>query len=590
MNRLPDVCKDDTVDGHGAGGPAVLCGGQKPSTASAKRRISAILIGLAAALSPALVLAEDQLVAASAINALFDRWKSTDGPGCAVSVTQGQRVVFTGAYGSAIVEGAVANTATTSFHIASVSKQFTAFAIYLLRAEGRLSLKDDVRKYVPELHDFGMPITLDDLLHHRSGLRDQWSLLALAGRRLEDTILQEDVIRVIFRQRDLNFPPGSGFAYSNTNYTLLALVVERVSGQPFSQFLKQRVFQPLGMVDSWVQDDFRIVRTGHAQPYAPVGGGYQRRSLPYSTYGATGVQTSVTDMARWAMNFDAPKVGTRAIFDAMITVQPDATGNVRRYASGFEIGRYRGTATIEHSGTDPGYVADFLMLPERHLAITVLCNSEGLNPVELARRIADLYLTDAPETATDIKRQAVPLGEKQLASFVGTYKEEPGVLFAVSLRNGKLVLQDKDELTAFGPRDFFLRNAPVTFSFPDAATLVIHEPDHDRIARRIAATDVPDVTQAQMLDYVGDYYSPELRLPYTVAIRNGALWLSDAFGETMVRQPAKFLREPDAFVTQSVAGALQFHRDGQGSIIGFALSNGRVMNLKFIKIDKPLPS
>lgn len=157
----------------------------------------ATLTSIAAALFATAVRAEDRPVATTAINTLFDRWESPTGPGCAVSITQGQRVVFTGAYGSAIVEGPVANTATTSFHIASVSKQFTAFAIHLLRAEGRLSLGDEVRNYVPELHDFGTPITIDDLLHHRSGLRDQWSLLALSGRRLEDTITQEDVTRIL---------------------------------------------------------------------------------------------------------------------------------------------------------------------------------------------------------------------------------------------------------------------------------------------------------------------------------------------------------------------------------------------------------
>jgi CubicO group peptidase (beta-lactamase class C family) len=554
------------------------------------RRVAAALIGIFAVLPTTQARAQERPLVSSAIDALFDRWKGPAGPGCAVSVTQGQQVVFTGAYGSAIVEGPVANTASTSFHIASVSKQFTAFAIHLLQAEGKLSIDDDVRKYVPDLHDFGAPIRIADLLHHRSGLRDQWSLLALSGRRLEDTITQDDVIRAIFRQRELNFPTGSRFAYSNTNYTLLALVVERVSGQPFGQFLTQRVFKPLGMADSWVQDDFRVIRTGHAQPYAPTDGGYQRRSLPYSTYGATGVQTSVADMARWAMNFDDPKVGTRAIFDAMVMTEKDATGKVVPYASGFEIGRYRGAVTVEHSGTDPGYVADFLMLPERQLAISLLCNTEGVNPVELARRVADLYLGDVAKTKTEVARQAMLLDEKLLAPFVGTYKEEPGVLFSVTLRSGKLVLQDRDELTAFGTRDFFLKNAPVTFSFPDDTTLIIHEPDHDRIARRIAATVVPDLTTAHMPDYVGTYYSPELKVLYTVEIRDGALWLSGAFGEAMIRQQPASLREPDAFVTQSIVGALQFHRDGRGRITEVELSNGRVLNLKFIKVGGMLPS
>jgi CubicO group peptidase (beta-lactamase class C family) len=528
-------------------------------------------------------------VAPAAIDALFDRWKDPGSPGCAISVTQRQRLLFKGGHGSAILEAPTPNTPATIFHIASTSKQFTAFAIHLLQSDGKLSVDDDVRKYIPELHDFGHPITLADLLHHKSGLRDQWSLLALGGRRVEDMITQDDVIRTILAQRELNFPTGSRFAYSNSNYSLLALVVERVSGQSFGEFMAKRVFDPLGMASTWVQDDFRRVRTGRAQPYASGSKGFERRSLPYSNYGATGIQTNVEDMARWAMNLDQPRVGTRAMIDAMFTTPRDGTRRTAVYASGFEIGRYRGARTVEHSGTDPGYVADFLMLPEHHLAISLLCNTEGLNPVELTRKIADLYLGDTLAPQAEIKREPIVLDAQQLAGFVGTYKEEPGVLFAVTLRDGKLFMQGRDEMTAFGQRDFFLANAPVTFSFPDETTLIIHEPDHDRTATRIATTAVPDLTAARMQDYVGSYYSPELKTIYTVSIRGNQMWLSGQGNETVIHQRAAPLREPDAFYTESVAGALQFRRDSEGKIRELALSNGRVINLRFVKLQDRLP-
>jgi len=555
-----------------------------------KSFLAALLLGISA-LPPAGTLAQpDDKLDLAAAAALFDRWKGPDSPGCAVSVTQGQQRLFAGAYGSAILETRTPNTPTTSFHIASVSKQFTAFAIHLLQAEGKLSVEDNVRKYVPELHDFGRPIRLADLLHHMSGLRDQWSLLALSGRRPEDTITQDDVLRAIFAQRELNFPTGSRFAYSNSNYTLLALVVERVSGQPFGQFMARNVFAPLGMTGTWVQDDFRLVRAGRAQPYGPGPNGFQRRSLPYSSYGATDVQTNVEDMARWAMNLDEPRVGTRAMVDAMFATTRDSVGRAVSYASGLETGRYRGTATVEHSGTDPGFVADFLMLPRHRLAISLLCNTEGPNPVELAHKIVDLYLGDVLAPPAKADRKPVALDVRQLTSFVGTYKEESGVLFAVALRDGKLLMQGRDEMTAFGRRDFFLANAPVTFSFPDRSTLVIHEPDHDRVAKRIAATAVPDLTPARMRDYLGDYYSPELRTICTVSVRQGQMWLSGPGYEMGIRQQAGSLREPDAFYTESVAGALQFRRDATGRISQFALSNGRVLNLRFVKVRGALPT
>ncbi|WHU01204.1 serine hydrolase domain-containing protein [Sphingomonas sp. NIBR02145] len=520
------------------------------------------------------------------IDKLMAPWSRPDRPGCAVSVIQGGKSLHARGYGAANVEAGIANTPDTAFHIASLSKQFTAFAVLLLQGEGKLSLQDDVRKYVPELHRFARPITLAQLLHHSSGLRDQLSLFWLQGRRGEDSVTQQDALRVIFGQRELNFAPGTAFGYSNSNYTLLALVVERVSGRSFADFLAERVFRPLGMDHSYVVDDYHRIRAGQAMPYAagekegaPGDKLPERRFLPYASYGSTDIRSTAADLARWAGNFHDPKVGGRAIIDAMLKADP-----VTGYGGGLYIGTHRGLAIAGHSGIDPGFVGHFLVVPAQGLSVSLVCNIETEDPVFLARRIADLYLGGP---FTDPPRPEVKLAPAELRRVAGNYRDPLGVGFLIEAREGKLWMQGFAPMVAHGAGAFSVKDAPVAIRFSGevpARTLTIDGPGGAQVATRYVKRRAVALTPAGMADYLGTYYSPELATLVTVARRKDALWIIGPGWEARISQPPEKYREHDIFDTDSVTGTVRFRRDARGRVVALTSTNGRIVNLRFLRV------
>ena len=293
---------------------------------------------------------------AHAVDQLFAQWAGPDSPGASIAIIQNGKIVYSQGYGAANLEYGVPNSPATVFHLASVSKQFTAFAIYLLVQDGRLSLDDDVRKYLPKLHDFGKVITIRQLLHHTSGVREQWNLLCLAGWRPEDVITDDDVARLLFQQTELNFAPGDQFLYSNSGYTLLAMVVKQVSGKTLPAFAKERIFDPLGMAHTHFQDDYGIVVKDRAYSYArQPDGKYQYVALSDSTVGPSSLFSTVADLARWDENFYTGEVGGPALLAQMQEKGKLNNGEEIEYASGLEIGKYRGLRTVEHGGGAAAY-------------------------------------------------------------------------------------------------------------------------------------------------------------------------------------------------------------------------------------------
>ena len=206
----------------------------------------------------------------AAIDRVFQRWRSKDGPGCSVAASRDGKTIFEAGYGTAILEADVPITPASIFHVASISKQFTAMSILLLARDGKLSLDDDIRKYLPEVPDYGTRITIRHLLMHTSGLRDQWDLLALArGRFEENRITEADVLDIVSRQKALNFAPGTEYLYSNTGYTLAGTIVRRVSGKSLREFADERIFKPLGMAHTHFHDDYTMVVKGRTFAYSP---------------------------------------------------------------------------------------------------------------------------------------------------------------------------------------------------------------------------------------------------------------------------------------------------------------------------------
>ena len=276
------------------------------------RRALLVLVAL-----PAMVSAQSGMTRtdslARAVDRVFDAWRDTDGPGCAVGVSRNGTRALERGYGMANLETDTPIRPSSIFHVASVSKQFTAMSIMLLGADGKLSVDDDIRKYLPEIPDYGTPITIRHLLTHTSGLRDQWNLIALArGRFEENRITEADVMDIVPRQTALNFTPGAEYVYSNTGFTLLGVIVKRVSGKSLRDFADERIFKPLGMTNTHFHDDYTMLVRGRTSAYEPRDGVRWRVSIPnFDTYGATSLFTTVGDLLKWEANFDAPIVGDR---------------------------------------------------------------------------------------------------------------------------------------------------------------------------------------------------------------------------------------------------------------------------------------
>lgn len=520
------------------------------------------------------------------LDAIFSEWIGADRPGCAAAVTRAGEVLAARAWGQAIVETGTPNTASTEFHMASVSKQFTAYAVRLLEAEGRLSLQDDVRLHVPELHDFGLRITIADLLHHTSGLRDQWELLTLQGRRHGDAFTQEDVLRVLVAQRELNFAPGERHAYSNSNYTLLAVIVERVSGRPFAEFLAERVFGPLGMSGSYVNAEVRTIRAGQAWPYAPGAGGFERRQLAYSNYGATDVRTTAADVARWLLHLDQGVIGETALVQVMSEPGRDAAGRTVAYGSGLIRGAYRGAAILEHGGIDPGFAAHLLLVPEHRFGVAVMCNVETPRAGEMARRIVDLHL-DAVLTAPEPPRPTVEVASAAAEALAGLYVDEDGLPFGVEFRDGRLFAQGGVEMRPVAPNEFQMGDAPVFLVFGEGGRLTVREPTGERHARRQTGPTPPMLSAGALEPYAGDYYSPELGVVMRVEAAGDQLSFDSPGIEAPLFQPPDVLRQADVFFSPSPMGWVRFRRDAEGRIVALTTTNGRVVNLRFSRLAGP---
>jgi len=387
------------------------------------------------------------------VDKLFAKWDSWDSPGAAVAIIKDGSVVYKRGYGSANLEYNVAITPSTIFHVASISKQFTAFAIAMLAEQGKLSLDDEIQKYLPEVPDFGKTITIRHLIHHTSGLRDQWKLLAMAGWRLDDVITREHILKMVSHQKELNFDPGEEFLYCNTGYTLLAEIVARLSGQSFCKYTELNIFRPLGMTNTHFHDDHEMIVKNRAYSYSPrENGGFKKSVLSFANVGATSLFTTVEDMVKWIQNFEDGRVGG-AVLEQMYQHGVLNDGTERDYAFGLAISEYRDLKTVGHGGADAGYRSDILWFPGQDFGVVVLSNLGSFNPGGLTMQVAEIYLADqfAPaETEVEEAEKAeaevetVSLTPEQLAEFVGDYySEELGTFYTIVVQDGKLVVQHR---------------------------------------------------------------------------------------------------------------------------------------------------
>jgi CubicO group peptidase (beta-lactamase class C family) len=336
----------------------------------------------------------------SRIDAIFQELDRPGSPGCAAAVYQDGNISYAKGFGIANLDHAVPITPDTVFYVGSVSKQFTAMSVALAAREGKLSLDDPVRKYIPELPDFGKPITIRNFVHHTGGLREKWDLLEMSGWRDGDVVTLEDVLDRASRQRELNFPPGTEHLYSNTGYDLLSVVVQRATGKTLAEYARERIFEPLGMKDTRFVDDRTLVIPRRATGYSPSGEERFRVDMPnLTTTGSGSLYTTVRDLALWDESFYTGKLGGQDLVTLVETPGTLEDGTKLTYAFGLSVDTYHGLRRVEHGGALAGYRAQITRFPEKHFTVTVLCNLGSARPGELAGRIADIVIGLPPESA-----------------------------------------------------------------------------------------------------------------------------------------------------------------------------------------------
>jgi CubicO group peptidase (beta-lactamase class C family) len=460
-------------------------------------------------------------------------------------------------------------------------------SILLLAEDGKLSLDDEIHKFIPELPTYGAPITLRTMLHHLSGLRSYTDLFDLAGVPEIDQTTDEDALALIVRQKTLNFPPGRQYLYSDTNYFLLSLVVRRLSGESLREFARRRIFLPLGMTSTHFHDDPRMIVPRRATGYEPQpGGGFDIDMSSFEELGDGSVMTTVEDMARWDRNFDAPVVGGRRAIEQMQEAGVRSDGSKTPYAMGLILDRYRGIPRVQHTGEWVGYRSSFLRFPQRKLGVIVLCNMIGdLDPLALSERVADIYLGPA-------ERAPVVLTASELESYAGRYwNAETFSYLRFVAQAGTLALDDGDspqKLNYLGQGEFQTENSTTRYVFhPDAAGSTVQAIDDDFdpiVLQRVPAAPLQTENLSQ---YAGVYYNGELGVSWTLEIR----------GATLVRRqwmfPAQELQPilPDTFSgdLSEATYALRFDRDAAGRVDGFTVGTSMVRPLRFSRCAPASP-
>jgi CubicO group peptidase (beta-lactamase class C family) len=428
---------------------------------------------------------------AAAVDEVFLDLTKAGSPGCALGVYREGKIVYSKGYGLANLEENVAITPQSVFDIGSTSKQFTAASILLLEKQGKLSVNDDIRKYIPELPDYGQKITILHLLNHTSGLRDYLTLMELAGINIDSVTTDEDALQMIVRQKALNFAPGSDWLYSNTGFFLLSVIVKRTSGKTLREFAAENIFTPLEMTHTQYRDDHASLIANRAMAYdaKEKGGGY---SLDVSYFEQTGdgaVHTSVEDLLKWDENFYSGQIGGKDFLSEIQEQGKLNDGKVLDYAKGLFIGDYRGLHTVSHGGSWGGYRAELLRFPEQHFSVACLCNLGNASPSNRAHRVADIYWASLMKPKEEKKKESkdderqkaeIRLTEEQLRDYLGDYfGDELRIVYRLKASEGKLKLtmgqpsgafsglgsSQQDYLRATGADEFELGNTGITVHF-----------------------------------------------------------------------------------------------------------------------------
>jgi CubicO group peptidase (beta-lactamase class C family) len=392
---------------------------------------------------------------ASEVANLFERQDRDDGPGVAVGIARDGKVIMARGFGMANLEHGIPISGDTVFRMASVSKQFTAVCVAMLAEQGKLSVTDDIRKYIPEMPEFDTPVEVQHLLHHTSGYRDYLNLQGLAGFEGKYYYSAADTLDMLARQKNLNFDPGTDYLYSNSGYFLLGEIVARLSGQTLNEFATEQLFEPIGMSSAHFHDDTTRIVPNRADGYSRADGGWYIDMTQLDLVGDGALYTSVNEMLRWNDAIIQRRLGNEKSLlpDTIFDAPPLNDGSPTDYAYGLIIDEYRGLPTVGHGGSWVGFRTANLTFPEQGLSIVVLANLSSINPSKFCKNIADIYLKDVLEPESESTegistrgngrnrdQTEFTVGSEKLPEFVGVYASaELNASYQISIEEDALV-------------------------------------------------------------------------------------------------------------------------------------------------------
>jgi CubicO group peptidase (beta-lactamase class C family) len=521
------------------------------------------------------------------VDQLFEFWNNTNTGGAAISVIKDGKVIHKRGYGSAQVENNIPITTFSMFNVASISKQFTAFAAALLASENKLSLDDDIHKYIPELNDFGKKVTLKHMIYHTSGIREYYSLLYLAGWRNNDFFSKEDFMKMMINQKELNFEPGSEQQYCNSGYSLLAEIVARVSKKSYREFTDSAIFKPLGMSNTHFIDDNSMLFKNRTTGYTLGKDGLHRVPSNNEIVGSGNMHTSVEDLAKWALNFYNPKIGGQEVHEQILQQGKLNNGEILDYAFGLAIGSYKGLKTVSHGGGVTGYRSVIVNYPNQKFSVIILSNLNYFNPGVIARKVADIYLAKylitESKTLKSENQTEVKIDPRILEKYTGMYQIRLGQIITISIEDEKLMVHltegRKSAARAESETKFFVPSLNESITFENNVNGKAQQLVY--LSKKAIRVFPFSPSEEHLKEFEGNYYSDEIGAVYSIISRDGKLFLQH-------RKKSDNILTPIVTDQFSSPGSqyLGFKRDGQNKIIGFMFSDWGTRNLKFEKMSK----
>lgn len=544
-----------------------------------------------------------EMVEEAQIDEAFMAWDDPNIPGMAVGVVSKGKMIFSKGYGSANLEHNIPISPASIFDIASVSKQFAGIAIAMLIKEGKLSEDDDIKKYLPDLPDYGHTITVGNLLHHTSGLRDWPTLLIAAGYMMEDVISFDLILSLIYAQKELNFVPGEEYVYSNSNYSLLVQIHEKITGDKFDSWTRNNIFKPLGMKNSHFHLDYRRLVKNRVDSYAPAGFNVFI-NIPNNLcgIGSSSLYTSVEDLSKWVINFGSPKVGGTEVIEMMTRGAKLNNGEPVNYGFGIATGDYKGQEKWSHSGGWAGFRTYLCYMPDLEFGVIVLSNHAAVNPTALSNRLIDLYYPDLEDDAEvaeeDGNTEFDPFKEAEFNSAMfkaleGSYELEaqPGFIITISSEGDKYYSQatGQQRISIFPSSDstFFAKVVKGYLTFHKEVDgsvdhITLHQNGLHKGNRVKEKPEVFEPSPEELKLYTGDYKSEELSTVFSIKVPDENLLIDHVRHGQLYLKPL----EKDKFQTIGMPGEIRYERDESGEITGFRLSMmPRTRNILFEKVS-----